>query len=59
MIGSITGKNTADRLAGTLAVHQKALDYGADIIRCHDVKEHADMLKVWMAFKDTISWSYK
>ena len=52
MIGSITGKNTADRLAGTLAVHQKALDYGADIIRCHDVKEHADMLKVWTAFKN-------
>lgn len=52
MVGAITGRETADRLAGTLAVHQKAVEYGADIIRCHDVKEHADMLKVWSAFNN-------
>jgi len=54
MISAITPCDVDDRLAGTLALHQKALDNGASIIRAHDVKEHAQMLSVWEALKDTI-----
>ncbi len=53
MINQITPSAPEDRLAGTLALHQKALDEGVSIIRCHDVKEHVQMLKVWMALKNT------
>ncbi len=45
-IGEITDKETNDRLAGTLALHQIAFMNGADIIRSHDVREHIDMLKI-------------
>ena len=48
-IGAITGRETQNRLFGTLALHQIALDNGADIIRCHDFSAHCDMLKVWIA----------
>ncbi len=53
MINAISPSAPEERLAGTLALHQKALDEGASIIRCHDVKEHAQMLKVWKALKNT------
>lgn len=46
-IGAITGRDTMERGFGTLALHQIALDNGADIIRCHDFSAHIDMLKVW------------
>lgn len=48
-IGEVTNKETQERLFGTLALHQIALDNGADIIRCHDFKAHIDMLKIWLA----------
>ncbi len=48
-IGALTGKDTVERGFGTLALHQIALDNGADIIRCHDFSAHIDMLKVWNA----------
>lgn len=48
-IGAITGKETLEQGFGTLALHQIALDNGADIIRCHDFSAHIDMLKVWSA----------
>jgi dihydropteroate synthase len=47
MIDQIIPTPTNERLAGTLAIHLKALDNGASIIRCHDVKEHIQALKVW------------
>ncbi len=50
-IGAITGKDTLERGFGTLALHQIALDNGADIIRCHDFSAHIDMLKVWNALR--------
>lgn len=50
-IGAITGKDTMERGFGTLALHQIALDNGADIIRCHDFSAHIDMLKVWNALR--------
>ena len=51
-IGEITGKDTDKRLFGTLALHQIALNNGADIIRCHDFGAHIDMLKMWMALNE-------
>lgn len=50
-IGTLTGQETQNRLFGTLALHQIALDNGADIIRCHDFRAHIDMLKVWSVLK--------
>lgn len=50
-IGEVTGREVNERLFGTLALHQIALDNGADIIRCHDFKAHIDMLKMWLALR--------
>ncbi len=36
-----------DRLSGTLAIHLDGLNKGASIIRCHDVKEHFQAIKVY------------
>ncbi|WP_024787947.1 MULTISPECIES: dihydropteroate synthase [unclassified Lebetimonas] len=41
----------SERLPGTLAIHQEAFRNGASIIRCHDVKEHFQALKVYDAIK--------
>ena len=49
LIGEITGRCPAERLAGTLAANAAAIIGGADIIRVHDVKEHADLAKVLFA----------
>lgn len=49
MIDMITPCEVKDRLPGTLALHLQAVENGADIIRCHDVKEHYQVLKVWEA----------
>ena len=37
----------ADRLPGTLILHAEAVRNGASIVRCHDVKEHFQALKVF------------
>ncbi len=37
----------AERLPGTLAIHIESVRNGASIIRCHDVKEHFQALKVF------------
>ncbi len=49
MIDKITATPTEERLPGTLAIHLKALENGASIIRCHDVAEHQQALTVWEA----------
>jgi len=46
MIDKIIPTPTEERLAGTLAIHIKALENGASIIRCHDVKEHKQAIEV-------------
>jgi dihydropteroate synthase len=51
MIDKIISTPTQERLAGSLAIHLKAVENGASIVRCHDVKEHVQALRVW----DTIS----
>jgi len=46
MIDKITPCEIQDRLPGTLAIHLEAVKNGASIVRCHDVKEHHQALKV-------------
>lgn len=51
MIDLLSPSNTEERLAGTLAIHLKAIEEGASIVRVHDVKEHAQAIKVWKVLK--------
>ncbi len=46
MIDKIIPTPVEERLAGTLTIHLKALENGANIVRCHDVKEHRQMLAI-------------
>jgi dihydropteroate synthase len=50
-IGDITGRDAAGRLPGTLAANAAAVMNGADIIRVHDVREAADLVKVLHAIR--------
>ncbi|ADV45909.1 dihydropteroate synthase [Nitratifractor salsuginis] len=49
MIDRIIPTPTEARLPGTLAIHLKAVENGATIVRCHDVAEHRQALAVWEA----------
>ena len=51
LIDKIIPTPTQERLPGTLAIHLDALDRGASIVRCHDVKEHFQAIKVHEAIK--------
>jgi dihydropteroate synthase len=53
MIDAISASPADDRLAGTLAIHLKAIEEGATIIRCHDVKEHKQAFEVAEALRNT------
>ena len=46
MIDQIIPTPVEERLPGTLAIHLKALDHGAHIIRCHDVAAHRQAIEV-------------
>lgn len=48
-IGRITGRETDDRLAGTIATNVLALERGASVFRVHDVAPVADALAVTTA----------
>lgn len=49
-IGLVTGqKIAAERVAGSIAAHLYGVAQGAAIIRAHDVRPHAEALKVWSA----------
>lgn len=52
MINMITPTEVSDRLPGTLAIHLESLRNGASIIRCHDVKEHFQAIKVFKAIQN-------
>jgi dihydropteroate synthase len=52
MIGKITGKDTNDRVAASIAAAIMAADRGANIIRVHDVAETVDALKLWEAINN-------
>lgn len=49
MIDKIISTPTEERLPGTLAIHLKALENGASMVRCHDVKAHVQALAVLKA----------
>ena len=49
MLGKITGKDTQERLAPSIAAAIMAADRGARIVRVHDVPETVDALKLWEA----------
>ncbi len=51
MIDEISPSNSDERLAGTLAIHLKALEQGASMVRVHDVKEHSQAIRVWKALR--------
>jgi len=51
MIDKIIPTPTEERLPGTLAIHLKAVENGASIVRCHDVAEHQQALAVWKAMQ--------
>jgi len=46
MIDKIYPSSVDDRLCGTIALHLEAIRNGASILRVHDVKEHAQAIKV-------------
>lgn len=50
VIGEVTGQSVpAERVPGSIAAHLYGVMKGAAIIRVHDVREHAQALKVWLA----------
>jgi len=51
MLGKITGKDSNDRVASSIAAAIMAADQGAQIIRVHDVPETVDALKLWEALQ--------
>ena len=50
MIDKIVPTPTEERLAGTLVIHTKAIENGASIVRCHDVKEHVQAIAILESF---------
>ncbi len=53
MINQIVESSIEERLPGTLAIHLESINNGASIIRCHDVKEHFQAIKVQEAINKT------
>jgi dihydropteroate synthase len=51
MIGEITGRPVAERVAGSVAAAMLAVQNGARIVRVHDVRETVDALAVLDALK--------
>ncbi len=49
MIGEILQKPSDQRLNGSLAAAVIAVEKGAQIVRCHDVAETVEVLKIWSA----------
>ena len=49
MLGKVTGKDTNERVAASIAAAVMATDRGAKIVRVHDVAETVDALKLWEA----------
>jgi len=49
MLGKITGKESHERVASSVAAAIMAADRGARIVRVHDVPETVDALKLWEA----------
>ena len=54
MLGKITGKDTNDRVAPSIAAAIMAADRGAKIVRVHDVAETVDAFKLWEAIQESL-----
>ncbi len=54
LINKVVKCDIGERLPGTLILHVEALRQGASIIRCHDVKEHFQAIKIYEALKETL-----
>ena len=52
MLGAITGREVSDRMAASVAAALMAVQRGASIVRVHDVRETADVLKIWNALSE-------
>lgn len=48
-IGALIDRPAEERLFGTLAAHLFAVAQSADILRVHDVRAHAEAVRVWKA----------
>jgi dihydropteroate synthase len=55
MIGALTGRPVAERLAGSLAAAVLAVERGAALVRAHDVAETVDALAVVAALGGTFA----
>ncbi len=53
MLGGLTGRDVTSRLAGSVALATLAAERGAHIIRCHDVAETVDAVRVAAAVAAT------
>jgi dihydropteroate synthase len=51
MIGQITGREVEERVSGSVAAALAAVEYGARIVRVHDVRETVDAINVWMELR--------
>ncbi|RLA66652.1 MAG: dihydropteroate synthase [Epsilonproteobacteria bacterium] len=51
LISEIRPSSPEERLAGTIAIHLKAVENGASIVRCHDTKEHVQALAVFKVLR--------
>jgi len=50
IVGQLTGRPVAERLAGSVALAALAVERGASVIRAHDVAQTLDAVKVGAAF---------
>jgi len=55
MIDMISKSEIKDRLPGTLAIHLKAVEEGASIVRVHDVAEHVQALAVLKSINEVLT----
>jgi len=49
MLGRLLGRESGERLAGSLAAGLAAVARGAAVLRAHDVRETVDAVRVWRA----------
>ena len=54
MLGKLTGKDSNERIAPSIAAAIMAADRGARIVRVHDVPETVDAFKLWGLFKSSL-----
>jgi dihydropteroate synthase len=54
MIDAIIPTPVENRLSGSLAIHLKSIQNGANIIRCHDVAEHKQAIEVAKAIDEIV-----